>query len=211
MSEFEFSYTSPHKAGMDHASIVKQLLSETGWNQTELARQIGVTQPTISCWLDGAELTANHEKKLMRVAIKHAIVSEDASVDGFGAEIVGYVGAGGEVVYETGQPPFGIAPMPPKQQRAGRKLVALVVRGDSMSGFVEDGSIVYYDERRTPPSESLIGRLCVVGMADGKVLLKKLLPGRRSGFYTLYSVNSDPMLDQNVIWAARVRWISFKA
>lgn len=96
--------------------------------------------------------------------------------------------------------------MPPKN--GTETTVAVVVRGDSMAGQLEDGWIVYYDDRRAGPSEDLLGRLCVVGLNDGRVLIKKLLPGRQTGKYDLYSTNAAPMLDQQIDWAARVTWIA---
>ena len=96
--------------------------------------------------------------------------------------------------------------MPPS--KGDETTVAVVVKGDSMAGQLEDGWVVYYDNRHIPPSERLLGRLCVVGLEDGRVLVKKLLPGRAKGLYDLYSANAGPLLDQAVAWAALVLWIA---
>jgi hypothetical protein len=79
-----------------------------------------------------------------------------------------------------------------------------------MAGQLEDGWIVYYDNRRDPPTNDMYGKLCVVGLRDGRVLIKKLLPGRQTGCFDLYSTASSPMQDQQVEWAARVSWIAPK-
>lgn len=119
--------------------------------------------------------------------------------------IVGYVGAGSEAhFYQEGQGTGEEAPMPPE---AGANTVAVIVRGDSMPGIADEGDLVYYEDRREPPTDDLIGRLCVVGLGDGRVLVKRLYPDRDPGKFSLYSANSGPMLGVSVAWAARVTWI----
>jgi phage repressor protein C with HTH and peptisase S24 domain len=120
--------------------------------------------------------------------------------------LVGYVGAGGTLMFQDGQGPFGEAEMPPGD--IGTTVVAVKVQGDSMSGILEDGSTVYYDNRRDPPDESLFKKLCVVGLADGRVLIKRLYPGSKPGHYHLHSTNAAALLDEHVLWAARVSWIA---
>lgn len=122
--------------------------------------------------------------------------------------IVGYVGAGGSIDFTDSQGPFGEANMPPKGPTTS--LVAVIVRGDSMSGTLDDGWTVYYQDRRDPPDESLHAKLCIVGLRDGRVLIKKLYPGRKSDHYDLHSVNAPALLDQHVAWAAKITWIEPK-
>jgi phage repressor protein C with HTH and peptisase S24 domain len=191
---------------MPMSRIIEEMLRLTDGNQTMLAKELKVTQPTVSRWLSGAEPKRKHHERILVYARKKGV----AEASTFDAElivpIVGYVGAGGEILFEKGQGPFGEARMPPKNTTP--TTVAVVVRGDSMAGQLENGWTVYYDRRYSPPSESLIGRLCVVGLQDGRVLIKKLLPGHANGLYVLYSVNAAPLLDQAVEWAAPVSWIA---
>jgi phage repressor protein C with HTH and peptisase S24 domain len=119
--------------------------------------------------------------------------------------VVGYVRGGNEAFYYgEGQGPFGMMPLPPE---GSLHTVAVTVQGNSMRGVADDGYTIYYDERHDPPDTNLIGSLCVVGLPDGKVLVKKLMPGRGPGLFDLHSTNEDPMLDQPVQWAAKVIWI----
>lgn len=120
-------------------------------------------------------------------------------------QIVGYVGAGSEAhYYGVGQGEIGEAERPPG---ATKYTVAVEVRGDSMAGKADHGDLIYYDDMQLPPRTNLIGRLCVVGLPNDKVLVKKLMPGSKRGYFHLYSTNSEPMLDQQVDWAAKVIWI----
>jgi SOS-response transcriptional repressor LexA len=116
--------------------------------------------------------------------------------------VVGYVGAGAEThLYGEGQGPFDWAPAP---TGAKPTTVAVRVRGTSMAGLIDDGAILYYDLRNDPPTTDMNGALCVIGLADGRVVVKKLYKGAKRGRWNLISTNDSPMLDQQVEWAAKV-------
>ncbi len=190
---------------MSIRSIMSEIQRRTRENQSKLAKRFGVAQPTVSRWMSGSEPEFEHREKILKVARSLGVIvlSEEAA-EGT-VEIIGYVGAGGQVLFEEGQGPFGEAAMPPKG--ATKRTVAVTVRGDSMAGQLEDGWTVYYDNRQAPPAENLLGRLCVVGLDDGRVLIKRLIRRTADGRYDLYSVNAPPLLDQRVEWAAPVTWI----
>jgi phage repressor protein C with HTH and peptisase S24 domain len=119
--------------------------------------------------------------------------------------LVGYVGAGAALNYfDVGQGPFDEVIAPPE---AAPKTVAVEVRGDSMRQMAQDGWLLYYEERRQPVTDDLIGKLCVVGLSNGKVLVKTLQKGSKPRRFHLLSSNADPMFDQSVAWAAEVIWI----
>lgn len=184
--------------------ILQELLAD-GRNQTEIAKELGVTQPTVSRWLDGAEPKVNQLNRIIRYAKNKGIVNEGDTDRELTVPVVGYAGAGGEIDYSKGQGPFGEARMPPGGSKA---TVAVIVRGDSMAGQLDDGWTVYYDERRDPPGPSLYGKLCVVGLKDGRVLVRRLYPGRKPGCYDLQPSNAQMMLDQPVEWAAKITFIA---
>jgi len=77
------------------------------------------------------------------------------------------------------------------------------VRGESL-GPIFAGWHVYFDDRREPVTDDLVGRLCVVGLVDGRILVKKLLRGRGPGGFELHGQFSEPIVDADVLWAARV-------
>lgn len=195
-------------AAMQIASILRELQRVKGWDQTELAKQLKVSQPTVSRWFGDSEPKLKHRDRIIALAKRHGIVEAQMNGHYPTVPVVGYVGAGGQVAYAEGQGPFGEVPMPPIE--AGSDTVAVVVRGDSMAGQLEDGWVVYYDNRRDPPTDELFGKLCVIGLEDGRVLIKKMVPGRRPGCFDLYSLNASPLLDQRVSWAAKVSWIAPK-
>lgn len=193
-------------AEIDFKSLVLAIKAKTGENQGELAVRFGVSQPTVSRWLSGNPPELHHAAVINKVARDLRLGNRKAGGNVTSVPIVGYVGAGGTIAFDEGQGPFGEADMPPKGWAPS--LVAVTVRGDSMSGALEDGWTVYYDNRRDPPDESLHAKLCIVGLRDGRVLIKKLYPGRKRDHYDLHSVNAPVLLDQLVEWAARITWIA---
>lgn len=202
---FDCDYALSHTRTMNIPAILRKIQDQTGWDQTQLGKRLGATQPTVSRWYKGSAPTSENEKAILKLANKLQIINHDPDRSGINVQIVGYVGAGGEVLYSEGQGPFGDAPMPPNGKIPD--MVAVEVRGDSMAGLLGSGSIIYYNNRQEPPTDELFGKLCVVGLADGKVLVKRLLRGR-NGLYDLYSLAAVPLLDQKVIWAARVSYIA---
>ncbi len=80
--------------------------------------------------------------------------------------------------------------------------MAVEIRGNSL-GELFDRWLVFYDDVRRPVTEDLIGKLCVVGLADGRVLIKKI--GRSTnGLYDLLSEKEPPIENAVIEWAARV-------
>lgn len=117
--------------------------------------------------------------------------------------LVGYVGAGQEAhYYALADDELDRVPAPDGMTPA---TVAVEIRGSSL-GALFDRWLVYYDDVRTPVSSDQIGAICVVGLPDDRVLIKKL---RRSkvgdGLFDLLSNTEDPITAQPVMWAAKVK------
>jgi hypothetical protein len=123
--------------------------------------------------------------------------------------IVGYVGAGSEAhFYDGGQFAPEFAPMPRYGNfKPGDDVVAVVVRGDSL-GSLFNGWTLFYSDVKDPADPSLLKKLCVVGLADERVLVKKLLKGSVPGRYNLESQTEGLIEDAEVVWAAEVRAMS---
>lgn len=178
-------------------------------SQSELARRVGVTPQTIQA------IEAGKTKKPANIVAIAEAVGETAEylMDGTSGKggnshpketpIIGVVQAGTAAIdYSVGDgQTLGEVERP---AMATHSTVALEVRGDSMGGRVEEGDIVFYDERREPVTPDLYGKLCIVGATDGRVMLKKIKPGSRPGRFHLISYATDPEFDVPVDWAAKV-------
>lgn len=115
------------------------------------------------------------------------------------APIVGHVGAGAEMYFDAGQGPFGEVIAPPG---SSPEIVAVEVRGGSLGPF--SGWFAYFERKDDPPTPDMIGRLCVVGLADGSVLIKTVMRGSRSARFHLLGAGGDPLEDQQIEWSAKV-------
>jgi transcriptional regulator with XRE-family HTH domain len=116
--------------------------------------------------------------------------------------LVGYVGAGAIAhFYADGQGPFDEVPAP---DAASPKTVAVQIRGHSL-GALFDNWLVFYDDVFDPPDDFLVGRMCVCGLSDGRVLVKALKRSQIAGLWTLLSNTEPPIYDVALDWAALVR------
>ena len=116
--------------------------------------------------------------------------------------VLGYAAAGSDAVtfFGDGQGPFDEVEAP---EGATPQTVAVRVKGTSL-GRLFDGWLAFYDDRREPPAEDLAGRVCVCGLADGRVVIKKLKLASGKGRFHLESETEGTMYDVPVGWAAKV-------
>lgn len=182
---------------------VREARERKRWSQADLGRQVGVKAQTIQAIESGKT-----KKPQNLVAIARALsVNPEYLLEGIRGDngfvpIVGIARAGtGEVDYSTGQGNLGETEAP---EMSTEHTVALEVRGDSMGGRIEDGDTVFYDDRKQPVTPDLLGRVCVIGRADGNIVIKKLMAGSRAGHFHLISYNAAPEFDVKVEWAAKV-------
>lgn len=116
-------------------------------------------------------------------------------------DLLGYVGAGAETHFFGEQQRLGEVSAPPD---ATENTVAVEIRGDSLGSFF-DRWLVFYDDVRRPVTADLIGALCVVGLSDGRILIKKIQRSRTKGRFHLIAQHAEPILDVEIEWAARVK------
>jgi hypothetical protein len=115
--------------------------------------------------------------------------------------LVGYVGAGAETYFFGDQGELDRVPAP---EGTTDHTVAVEIRGESLGSFI-DRWLVYYDDVRRPVTADLLGKLCVVGIDDGRVLIKKIQRSKSRGLFHLLSQTEDPIFDVRLEWAAKVK------
>jgi transcriptional regulator with XRE-family HTH domain len=183
---------------------LKKLRLSSGLTQDQAAQAMGTTR-NYYVKLEGSS------RRLGEQWIKSAakvygvdpgdIVREDQAQ----VPLVGYVGAGAAMtLFSEGQGPFDFVEAP---DGATSATVAVEIRGQSL-GELFDQWLVYYDDVHDSPGVSLTGRLCVVGLADGRVLVKKLQRGQLAGRFNLLSNTEPPIYDAEVVWAAKVKQLT---
>lgn len=169
---------------------------------TTVAERSGVPETTLYSYLSGKSKSL---KGVTQDKIAAAFnIQSDALFGGKAATVpvVGYVQAGAEAVFfAAGQGPFDYVKAPDGYTE---DTVAVEIRGESLGPFFTDW-LVFYDDVQSPITEDLIGRLCVLGLPDGRVLIKLVKASREVGLYHLLSQTEAPIMDQPVQWGARVR------
>lgn len=115
--------------------------------------------------------------------------------------LVGYVGAGAQTFFFGDQGELDRVPAP---ENSTESTVAVEIRGESLGSFF-DRWLIFYDEVRRPVTPDLIGKLCVVGLDTGQILVKKIQRSRARGLFHLVSQTEGPILDVAIEWAAKVK------
>lgn len=176
-------------------------------NAREAAAALGLTYSTYAGHENGSR--GPRREQLLQYARKFK-VSTDWLLTGKGpppigprqVPVMGYVGAGAVAhFYGEAQGPFDMVPAP---DDATPETVAVEIRGESL-GALFDQWLVFYDEVRTPVTPDMVGRLCVVGLPDDRVLVKQIKRAKSPGFYHLLSNTEAPILDVEISWAAKVK------
>lgn len=174
---------------------------------SELARRLGISPVKVTKMKLGVR-----DPQAEELAIIESFLEEPApsklreNIERDGTErrlrVVGYVGAGSSAhFYAVSQGDLDTVAAP---TGASEKTVAVEIRGDSL-GSMFNRWLVFYDDVRAAVTPDLLGRLCVIGTADGRILVKEIKRGKSKGVYDLYSANESPMRNISVEWAATVK------
>jgi phage repressor protein C with HTH and peptisase S24 domain len=119
--------------------------------------------------------------------------------------VLGYIGAGAEVFSVDDHAKGGALDWVDAPPGESADLVALRVKGDSMWPAYGDGDVIYYS-KHTPDLAAAHKRDCVVRMADGRTLLKRVEVN--SSGVLLISHNAPPTQVDRIEWAAPVMWLA---
>lgn len=197
---------------MDYPQVLREIMKTGDLTQTELAKRLKTTQPTVSRWLKGSRPLVDQHERIVTEARRLKVLDDLPAYEPDEPDptappmikVKGYVGASARAhFYAVDHGDLDEVPAP---IGATEKTVAVEVRGESLGpGF--DRWLVYYDDVQSPVTDDLIGKLCVVGLADDRVLVKRLLKGRKRGLFKLEAGagNQPPIEDVPVEWAARVK------
>jgi len=190
-----------------------------GKTQKEVAKLFGIDRVNVTQW--EGDTTRPDPDKLPRLAkflgvsldwlLKNEgvgpglsgapVLNPKGHIAGLYVPLVGYVGANSKAhFYAVAQQYLGKVPA---IDGATDKTVAVEIWGDSL-GEVFNNWLAYYDDVRRPVTPDLHRALCVVGLPDERILIKKLHPTQTPGLYDLLSAD-DPIEGVRVDWAAKVK------
>lgn len=194
---------------------IERRLAATGLNATKASKEAGLSGSAIYNLQRGAA------GKIKTKGANAATISKLAPVlkttaswllEGAGDEedeaparktvpLVGYVGAGAATHFV----PSGQLGEVDRPEWATETTVAVEIRGESL-GALFDRWIAYYDDVHRPVTSDLHNELCVVGLSDGRVLIKKLRKTRGNKF-DLLSQTEEIIRNVDIEWAALVKEI----
>lgn len=188
---------------------IERGLEKPGLFRKGLADALGLSPSAVTRMLDGTRRV--HLEEVPRIAAYLGDTPPD-----IGAEIAlddaepppdatvplkGYVAAGAQAHFvPLDENEFDRVIAPPNSTE---KTFALEIRGTSL-GELFDRWLVYADDVRSPVTADLIGKTCIVGLSDGRIVVKKLKRSR-AGLYDLISNTEEPIRGVSVDWAARVK------
>ena len=195
----------------DVLNRIEQRLTDLGLSASKASRAAGLSEDAIRNMRRAVEKDERQGVSTATIMPLARALQTTASwlLEGTGPDgiamvpVIGRVGADaeGSVIYTTGQETGDMVPPPPG---GGLDHVALEVVGHSMRGIADDGSLLYFNTQKLPPTPDMIGYPAVVETADGRVLLKRLLKGSRPGLYDLESINAPTLEDVEIVWAAEI-------
>jgi phage repressor protein C with HTH and peptisase S24 domain len=187
---------------------LKRFRDRLGISQAELGSRLQppVGQQQIQKLENGErELTVTWMRKLapeLGVRVREFIDDEEIAT----VPVVGGILAGDETIEfldDGGE--LGRIEAPPGAHDG----VAVQVRGNSMVPRFFDGDYVFYSRRKGLDPAAFLNRDCVVRLADGRTMLKRVEIGARKGQYTLRSYNpATPSIpDARLEWVGPVIWV----
>lgn len=179
---------------------LRAIMKRKGAKPTPLSLQVGRSKTLVKDLLEKTnDVSFSTLVKLagaLEVPVSDLIAAPRISV-------VGYIGAGGTVIFEDFENDETVVRPP----NISTKLVALVVRGSSMLPKYSDGDIIYIARDHDGALPDYIGQDCAVRLATGETYIKQLMHGSQEGTFTLLSLNAPPIENVEIEWATPVAFI----
>lgn len=176
---FESAAEAARYLNMAQATLNAQELGDRGLKPEQIVRYAKAYRVPAS-WIAFGEGSIDG-RRLIPVVGKVAagtLKFEDAYAQGAGLDEV--------------EPPPGV----------GEGWIAVVIDGSSMLPAYHSGDLLFYEKRIEGVPPEMIGRELIVGLADGRILLKRVQRGAQPHLFRLESHNQDPIEDAAVEWVA---------
>lgn len=179
---------------------LRRAMKVKGVKPTTLSLQVGTNRTLVKNLLETtSDVQLGTLRKLssaLEVPVSDLLAQRRVSV-------VGYIGAGGEIIFEDmGQEDTVLRP-----PGISGTLIALIVRGSSMLPKYKDGDIIYIQRTHEGILPEYVGEDCAVRLVTGETYLKQLMRGDVEGRFTLFSLNAPPIENVEVEWATLVRFV----
>lgn len=192
---------------VDIASIreaLRRVMAEKNVAPTTLSQKVGNNKSLVK------DLLEKTDDVRLSTLVKLASAL-DVSVDRLLARprvpVAGFIGAGGMVIFDDIGEEIEPHETVPAAPGVSGKLIALLVRGDSMLPKYKDGDIIYIQRQHDGVLPEYIGEDCAVRLTTGETYLKLLTRGTRDGLFTLRSLNAADIADVEIEWATPIMFV----
>lgn len=179
---------------------LRRAMRAKGIKPTTLSLQVGTNRTLVKNLL---ETTGDVQLGTLRKLSSALEVPVSDLVAQRRISVVGYIGAGGEIIFED----MGEEDTVLRPPGISGTLIALIVRGSSMLPKYKDGDIIYIQRTHEGVLPDYFGEDCAVRLVTGETYLKQLMKGSDEGRFTLLSLNAPPIENVEVEWATLVRFV----
>jgi len=188
---------------------IKHLMKELRLTQTQFGEKCGTDQSTVSRWVKPVGSATPGFNQMVRIAelanmtLEQFIKGTDYARNAIPSEVdlVGFVSTGAVVTFfERGLQDMefvrSFTDAPPATK-------AIEIK-DSSLGENLNGWLAYYCEVVYGVPPSYVGKTCIVWLADGRIILGRLLAGSKDGVFTITPSFAPPIYDACVVNVAKI-------
>lgn len=179
---------------------LRRVMKRKGAKPTTLSLQVGTNRTLVK---DLLEKTKDINISTISKLAGALDVSVSELLQAPRVPIVGYIGAGGEVIFEEFDTDEAVIRPP----GISGTLEALVVRGSSMLPKYRDGDIIYIKRDHIGILPDYLGEDCAVRLVSGETYVKQIVHGSEPQTFTLISLNAEPIENVEIEWATPVLFI----
>lgn len=184
---------------------LRRIMGEKGVKPTTLSLSVGASRTLVK---DLLEKTDDVRVSTLTRLASALNVDIDELLEKPRVSVAGYIGAGGQVMFEEfAEHSVDDSMLVPRPPGISGHLIALMVRGDSMLPKYRDGDIIYVQREHDGCLPEYIGEDCAVRISTGETYVKQLAHGSAPGKFTLRSLNAADMSDVEIEWATPVLFI----
>lgn len=181
-------------------TALRKAMTKKGAKATSLSLQIGTNRTLVKDLLEKTDdvklSTLTKLASALEISLQELVATPPVPV-------VGYIGAGGSVIFED----VGNEETVLRPPGISGTLIALMVRGSSMLPKYKDGDIIYIQREHDGILPDYVGEDCAVRLKGGETFIKQVIHGNQAGRFTLLSLNADPIENVEIEWATPVLFI----
>lgn len=181
-------------------TALRKAMLKKGAKATTLSLQIGTNRTLVKDLLEKTDdvrlSTLTKLASALEISLQELVATPPVPV-------VGYIGAGGTVIFED----LGNEETVLRPPGISGTLIALMVRGQSMLPKYKDGDIIYIQRDHDGILPDYVGEDCAVRLNSGETYIKQVIQGNKAGRFTLLSLNADPIENVEIEWATPVLFI----